>query len=96
MSGDEAIKQRIDVLERDIKEFKAEMKGMNERIRNTELSVSKIEIMMDQMSHDWKELKIQLDRLILNQSQGWPKITIEILKWSILIIGSLLGIKMVI
>lgn len=100
----EMLRAKVDQLEREIESMKiqhgreikalrSDMKDQDQRIRNTELSVSRIEIVVDSLKGSWQSLENKLDKVIENGSSSGYKMSSEILKWSTVIVAAILGAK---
>lgn len=89
----EVVQMKLDH-DKEMQSIKDDMKEHGERIRNTEMSISRIEIIVDGLKGSWQSLEGKLEKVIESGSSNGYKMATEILKWSAAIVAGILGAKM--
>lgn len=89
----EVLRQKVEHLEREIQDLKIEMKELDKRVDNHDTLLSKIEVIVEGLSVRWTNLESKIDAAITNTNSNWSDVVKDILKWSTVIVGAILGAK---
>src|SRR5689334_23040235 len=91
------LEQRLNVIEEDIKELKEDVKELDKRVSNHDVSIAKIELIVEGLKSQWSSLEISIRQMLdgqnSNTNNAWADIVKETLKTTVLIVGAILGAK---
>jgi len=94
---DALIDQRLKVLEEDVKELQEDVKELDKRVSNHDVSIAKIELIVEGLKSQWSSLEISIRQMLdgqnSNNNNAWADIVRETLKTTVLIVGAILGAK---
>lgn len=98
------IEQRLEQLEKDTKErfgeLQSTVKDLEGRVNNHDVSIAKIELMVEGLKNNWATLELTIKQALEGQQESqematsaWKEVTIEAIKAISIVAGAILAAK---